>query len=142
MKFWAEDELSRAISLWRGGKTAKEIGDILGRNRSQVIGALNRAGERANAKVFKRKSRPIAFAPIGQRHLRETAGFAACFSTAATDAVLRLGPHDCKWPIGDPKAADFAFCGAPRDGEHPYCHHHRKQEKDRVKAATRRPADD
>ena len=30
----------------------------------------------------------------------------------------------CKWPIGDPKAADFSFCGRPTEGAHPYCAGH------------------
>lgn len=36
----------------------------------------------------------------------------------ATADTLSL--HQCKWPIGDPRSADFTFCG--RDaGDKPYC---------------------
>lgn len=32
----------------------------------------------------------------------------------------------CVWPIGDPRDADFGFCGAARSGDGPYCAEHRK----------------
>jgi GcrA cell cycle regulator len=36
--------------------------------------------------------------------------------------MSELRAHMCKWPIGDPKAADFSFCGRAADG--PYCPRH------------------
>jgi len=27
--------------------------------------------------------------------------------------VVSVGRHDCRWPIGDPKATGFALCGRP-----------------------------
>ena len=41
--------------------------------------------------------------------------------------ILHLSDKTCKWPIGDPGAEDFCFCGhAPRDGS-PYCEYHARQ---------------
>ncbi len=38
--------------------------------------------------------------------------------------ILHLTDKTCKWPIGDPGAEDFCFCGhSPRDGS-PYCEYH------------------
>ena len=38
--------------------------------------------------------------------------------------ILHLSEKTCKWPIGDPGAEDFCFCGhGPRDGS-PYCEYH------------------
>ena len=38
--------------------------------------------------------------------------------------ILHLSDKTCKWPIGDPGAEDFCFCGhGPRDGS-PYCEYH------------------
>lgn len=31
---------------------------------------------------------------------------------------------DCKWPIGDPRHADFHFCGAKQALGRPYCQEH------------------
>lgn len=41
-------------------------------------------------------------------------------------AMVDLGTHDCKWPIGDPLLPGFGFCGLPAAGEHTYyCEVHR-----------------
>jgi len=39
-----------------------------------------------------------------------------------TLATLEL--HDCRWPIGDPRNADFHFCGARQMAGRPYCELH------------------
>lgn len=48
-------------------------------------------------------------------------------SDAAMKAVLGLkeGEH-CKWPIGDPKSAQFHFCTCPPKTGEPYCEDHHK----------------
>ena len=39
--------------------------------------------------------------------------------------LLDLEPHHCRWPIGDPQDADFAYCGAHKaQGHHSYCAEH------------------
>lgn len=35
--------------------------------------------------------------------------------------ILTLTDHMCKWPIGDPGAESFRFCGRKTDPEEPYC---------------------
>jgi len=44
-------------------------------------------------------------------------------------AVLALGPDTCRWPMGDPTAANFRFCCAPigprgKKARLPYCECH------------------
>jgi hypothetical protein len=43
---------------------------------------------------------------------------------ARPKTVLDLEPHDCRWPIGEPRHPDFHFCGRPRAPGRPYCDHH------------------
>jgi hypothetical protein len=38
--------------------------------------------------------------------------------------LLELKPGQCKFPIGDPKSADFAFCGQPAVSGRRYCAEH------------------
>jgi GcrA cell cycle regulator len=38
--------------------------------------------------------------------------------------VLTLNESMCKYPIGDPTDADFAFCGRSVFANHPYCQDH------------------
>ena len=35
--------------------------------------------------------------------------------------ILTITEHMCKWPIGDPGADNFRFCGRKTDPEEPYC---------------------
>lgn len=43
----------------------------------------------------------------------------------ARDAVLSLGDDQCAWPIGDPRAPSFTFCGEPRTSDWgPWCDRH------------------
>ena len=36
-------------------------------------------------------------------------------------SILTITDHMCKWPIGDPGADNFRFCGRKTDPEEPYC---------------------
>jgi hypothetical protein len=38
--------------------------------------------------------------------------------------VANIGRDECRWPIGDPRHADFHFCGAPQVPGRPYCELH------------------
>jgi GcrA cell cycle regulator len=38
--------------------------------------------------------------------------------------VNSIGNDQCKWPIGDPAADDFHFCGQACTGGKPYCAYH------------------
>ena len=40
-------------------------------------------------------------------------------------ALDGLNESRCKWPVGDPKNAAFAYCGDTRDGKSVYCSFHR-----------------
>lgn len=44
----------------------------------------------------------------------------------ATAGILDLGAHACRWPIGNPAADDFGFCGRPRE-RGSYCATHGKR---------------
>ena len=38
--------------------------------------------------------------------------------------VVTLERNDCRWPFGDPRHADFHFCGQPRKNGSAYCEAH------------------
>ena len=38
--------------------------------------------------------------------------------------VDTLERNECRWPIGDPRDADFHFCGATQLSGRPYCELH------------------
>ena len=35
--------------------------------------------------------------------------------------VANIEANDCRWPFGDPRNADFHFCGEPQNPGRPYC---------------------
>jgi hypothetical protein len=41
-----------------------------------------------------------------------------------TAAIVTLGSHMCKWPIGDPATGGFSFCGRRVNEDGPYCRDH------------------
>lgn len=43
---------------------------------------------------------------------------------AQRKTINTLMPDDCRWPIGDPQAAGFHFCGAQKVEGSPYCAFH------------------
>ncbi|WP_208435583.1 GcrA family cell cycle regulator [Bartonella phoceensis] len=40
--------------------------------------------------------------------------------------LLQLSENTCRWPVGDPLASDFHFCGADSGENSPYCAFHAK----------------
>jgi len=38
--------------------------------------------------------------------------------------TMTLTSDTCKWPFGDPAAADFHYCGQPPQNGRPYCETH------------------
>ena len=62
---------------------------------------------------------------------------------AQRKTMATLLPNDCRWPIGDPQAAGFHFCGKRKQDGHPYCELHvrRASSPSRARTMTYRPRD-
>ena len=104
---WSEDRVERLKALWADGLSASQVAKQLGGvTRNAVIGKVHRLG------LSGRVAAPVAAVPPAP----EGPGLIASMADLC-------GPA-CKWPIGDPKAADFSFCGRPTEGAHPYCAGH------------------
>ena len=133
---WTEPRVGALKKLWLEGQSASQIAKQLGGGvtRNAVIGKVHRLGlsgraapsqpARATFRPAKLKSRPWA-APAAARR-------AVPAPTAPTPepreelsgtvVLMKLGEHMCKWPIGDPTAAGFSFCG--RRASEVYCVEH------------------
>lgn len=44
--------------------------------------------------------------------------------TPKNKTLADLEANDCRWPVGDPRHADFHFCGAQQVLGRPYCIQH------------------
>jgi GcrA cell cycle regulator len=136
---WSEDRVTALKSLWLDGLSASQVAKALGGvTRNAVIGKVHRLGlggrSVASAPVrLARASSPrpprrattprakpaIRLVPLPAPPQSPPEGPGLASSLAA------LGAHACKWPIGDPKASSFSFCGRLASG--PYCPAHKAQ---------------
>lgn len=125
---WTEERVELLKKLWTEGLSASQIARTMGDvTRNAVIGKVHRLGlsgrattSRADrprrATIPKPKPKPVVAEPemISEAKL-PTGEFAT---------VLTLSGTMCRWPIGDPGADDFHFCGNGTDGGAPYCEAH------------------
>lgn len=130
---WSDDRVTTLTTLWRDGLSASQIARRLGGvTRNAVIGKVHRLGLSGRAAPSRPARAPRVCAPRAPRRPRRAAlrplRVAPVVSGPPPEGpgliadLVHLGPHACKWPIGDPKRPDFSFCGLPTDGR--YCAPH------------------
>lgn len=131
---WSDDRVTALKSLWLDGLSASQIARKLGGvTRNAVIGKVHRLG--LGRAVPSAPSRPVriliprsprrATAPRAKTAIRHTPLPAPPEGPGLVSSLAALGVHACKWPIGDPKASSFSFCGRLANG--PYCAAHKAQ---------------
>ena len=138
MTSWSEPRITTLRTLWLDGLSASQIAKQLGGvTRNAVIGKVHRlglAGRGAGGRI----TRPRPASPPRPRRRAPARAVVRVPMIAAPVAASPPAPegpgliasmadlcgHVCKWPIGDPKAAGFSFCGRPTDGADPYCAGH------------------
>jgi GcrA cell cycle regulator len=135
---WTDARVETLKTLWREGLSAAKIARELGAvTRNAVLGKIHRLGlsgravaprlggqrpasvrPRPTLRRIPRGPKPPVLPPVDIAIPVEGPGLAT--------SVLELGAHTCHWPIGDPKAADFSYCGRGADELGPYCPAHRR----------------
>lgn len=138
---WTDERVELLRKLWGDGLSASQIARQLGGvTRNAVIGKVHRLGLTGRA-APSRPQRTVFRAPSAPRPLRPRESVpsrtpAAAKAKPATRPAPRyvdegpgiatpmtIGAHMCKWPIGDPCADHFTFCGR-RSEAGPYCCEH------------------
>lgn len=147
---WTEERVALLRKLWGEGLSASQIAKQLGGvSRNAVIGKVHRiglAGRSTPSRPAKRVprvrvARPRISAPPAiylrdtrSRETRSATEYAAAlersrdlqpvvFENGKTLQVLELSESTCRFPIGDPSDASFAFCGRGSCGG-AYCTDH------------------
>ena len=128
---WSDDRIEQLKSLWQEGLSASDVARALGNvTRNAVLGKLHRLGllsGSAPARPARPRSsiptpRPTRLAKIALVVVPEPDAFT--FEDGRFATVVSINDRMCRWPIGDPKAGDFHFCGhAPKAGSC-YCEAH------------------
>jgi GcrA cell cycle regulator len=136
---WSDDRVTTLKSLWLDGLSASQIaGRLGGVTRNAVIGKIHRLGlsGRASPSAPARAPRtPVSRPPRRTPAPRPRPSVRPAVLSPPADrapegpglvsSMAGLGAHACKWPIGDPKAPSFTFCGRLANG--PYCPGHKAQ---------------
>ncbi|SOD96739.1 GcrA family cell cycle regulator [Caenispirillum bisanense] len=108
---WNDERIELLKSLWAEGLTTGEIGKQLGVSKNAVVGKAHRLGLKGRPSPIKRTKKPAKpEAPPKQ--------------VEPPPSLVDLAAHTCRWPIGDPRDADFHFCGKPALTGKPYCGEH------------------
>ena len=119
MPKWTDETTEKLREMWISGKTAREIGEVLGGfSRNAVIGKANRMGlstpknkdESATKKPIKKANQPKPRKKTAPVHI-------PTYSQKSRE-------HLCQWPNGEPGAEDFHFCHKPSEAGRPYCAEH------------------
>lgn len=144
----SEEFTAKLLSMWRAGKTAREIAADLGTTRNAVIGKifrlrnrgvdLSRAVTAALPKPPKpekpaKKEKPAAPKAVWPPPLTTDEKAALLAERKAKLARERrargikfadLGARDCRYIINAGRPADYLFCGDIREPGKPYCKEH------------------
>lgn len=153
---WNDERVELLKKLWSEGLSASQIaGRLGGVTRNAVIGKVHRLGLSGRATTSRMKShRPRAraaaaaatarrmqqktrFAPQGNSAVRNLfQPDAEPFVPSVEELVIPLKERrtiqtltecSCRWPIGDPQAEDFHFCGKNKVTGLPYCEFHARR---------------
>ena len=151
---WTEERVAQLRKLWAEGLSASQIAKQLGGvTRNAVIGKVHRLGLAGRATPSRpakrpvRAARPRVIGPTAPRMRLPTTLPSVVIpdleplklEDGRAASVLTLNESMCKFPIGDPTDADFAFCG--RDAAcGPYCQDHARLAYQPSQAKKRRAA--
>lgn len=136
---WTDERVELLRKMWGEGRTAAEIaGELGGITRNAVIGKAHRlklsnrvspiattalqqdTAKKITLPVPANRDKPVMFAVPP----RPAASVSAIKVNNQGVKMTELRDRMCRWPFGDPKMADFHFCGCPSVPGMPYCPDH------------------
>ena len=134
---WTAERVEQLNAGVNAGLSCSQIACDIGVSRNAVIGKLNRLGlARGRTAATRRTERvgvPRVRHPsiVTQRQMLR-AVYAEIPSAAeeisvvslARCSLLELAQGTCRWPISEPDASDFSFCGNTAVAGLPYCAGH------------------
>lgn len=123
------NELYRMVN--EGKMTGSEIGGVLGKSRSAILGKCHRLElKMTKSKKLKPKDylRFVPKAPPSvQRPPKIEKQYMILRDVPHENFLLFAGPFNCRWICGEPKAA--IICGLPIARNSPYCPDHHRQSR-------------
>jgi GcrA cell cycle regulator len=156
---WTDERVETLGKLWEQGLSASQIAaEMGGVSRNAVIGKVHRLGLAGRVKLpgalQAKTGRPPKATNIQENFIGNTAikhDFAPIAQPIYEGNVIPMGQRcdimglkesTCRYPVGDPGAKDFYYCGGKSDSGVPYCAFHSKityqQVGDRAKRELKR----
>jgi GcrA cell cycle regulator len=129
---WTDERAETVRRLWIDSKkTATQIAMALGGDvtRNAVIGKIHRLGL-----MGRPKREGLAAAPHPMPRAPKVRPIAPLLPMSPRVTFADLHPAMCKFPFGDPRTAEFRFCGAPAVSG-PYCGFHHRISYDVIRTA-------
>ena len=137
---WTAERIEQLRNFVVSGLTCSQIAAEIGVTRNAVIGKIHRLG----LSPARPAGAPARSCPPGVRHPRlpprrrllhligaaapaladDTIAEPAPIDSTQRCSLLDIAQGKCHWPIGDPQAADFAFCGNAAIAGFSYCAGH------------------
>lgn len=147
---WTDERVELLKKLWADGLSASQIASQLGGvTRNAVIGKVHRLNLSGRAKPASSQARPrktrqptASHRPAARPMISGNTALKVQPSPAPRRvhvqvpfedlvvpislkvSLLALNDQMCKWPIGDPGAEGFHFCGHRSFNGLPYCEYH------------------
>jgi len=137
---WSPKRVEQLKCCVNAGLTCSQIAREIGVTRNAVIGKMNRMGlsQPRNPLAARRHAKPARprsqrrwspFTVTGQRKLLREAFPQVCVEEIPIHdgrgcTLLELAQGRCRWPINDPGAENFCYCGNEAFTGLPYCAGH------------------
>ena len=124
---WTDERVALLKRLWGEGKTAAEIAKALGGvTRNAVIGKAHRLKLSNRISPIQQNERKEDRVPEMKKQLKVKAVLANKPANTSFKGLkmIELKERMCRWPMGDPKDADFRCCGESSVPGMPYCPDH------------------
>jgi len=132
---WTAERIELLKNRFEAGLSCREIANDIGVSRNAVIGKLSRLnltrekppGTPRPARRDSAKGRPKSIPRLQYQLLRKLYSepqLLANHEPISKDAccsLQELSEARCRWPIGNPGATDFRFCGITPVESLPYC---------------------
>ncbi len=136
---WTPERIAQLRSFLDSGLTCSQIAAEIGITRNAVIGKIHRLGLSPGRPATRppragvpggRRPRPPSPRQMLRLVYADAPGIAAVavdsevIDSAQRCSLLELTQSACRWPVSDPGAADFSFCGNEAHTGFPYCAAH------------------
>lgn len=134
-----QEEVEQIIALRKLGLTTPAIAKKINRSADAVRKKIKL---HCQFEQFSARDKSVSFISIKQFRSTKPENNQV-FSEAGGVTIFDLEPGMCRWPVGDPKADEFRFCGANAVSGRSYCcrHHSIAYYHSPTTAAQRRDAE-